>query len=620
MLKVAAMMGLLLWLGLSGANSAALELTDPYRWVVIASRPDQVTAVDYARNFARRISGIRVVRSINGLHAIIFGPVIARTMPEVRAKLLGRSDLPSDAFLAKGDRFVELEYTAPASPIVAYGNFDGKAPVTVRYGNMTIILGAVKVEGSSPIPTLKLAVGGSTPFNASIRSTNAGHLYSRLQILQLDSKTDKPQVVFTTSTGGAHCCEITQILTAPDGQTWRLVEAQVLDGGYEFEDVDGDGSIEFISRDNSFHYKYESYAGSYTPPQIHRLIGTSVLEVTREASIRPYIEREARQMEFGARADLSLWSNNGYLGGWVATKSLLGQVEDAWSRMLLTYDRNPTFYDEECLIAVKIEQCPADRKRRLPFPEALRNHLRAQGYPLPVGFTPTPAITKGAPLPQPPPAREPPSPTVAATSGSSFFITAEGHLLTNAHVVSGCRTITVSYGAGEVRAGRAIARDETNDLAILKIDASPPGFASFRSGIRLGESIAVYGFPLSGLLASGGNFTLGNITALSGLRDDSRILQISAPVQPGNSGGPLLDETGAVVGIVVSKLNALRLALATSDLAQNVNFAIKAAAALAFAETHGLKIRSAVAGGRPLRPADLADLAKAMTALVECNS
>ena len=153
----------------------------------------------------------------------------------------------------------------------------------------------------------------------------------------------------------------------------------------------------------------------------------------------------------------------------------------------------------------------------------------------------------------------------------------------------------------------------------MKVDAKPEAIVAFRSGVRLGESIAVYGFPLFGLLASGGNFTLGNVTALAGLHDDSRILQISAPVQPGNSGGPLLDESGSVVGIVVSKLNAIKLALATSDLSQNINFAIKASTALAFAETQGLKLRMAPPNGAALRPADLADLAKSVTALIECQ-
>jgi S1-C subfamily serine protease len=96
-----------------------------------------------------------------------------------------------------------------------------------------------------------------------------------------------------------------------------------------------------------------------------------------------------------------------------------------------------------------------------------------------------------------------------------------------------------------------------------------------RASARLGEEIVVYGFPLAGLLASSGNVTTGNITALAGLGDDIRFLQISAPVQPGNSGGPVLDRNGNIVGIVVSKLDAIKTAIATQDIPQNVNFAIK---------------------------------------------
>jgi serine protease Do len=95
-----------------------------------------------------------------------------------------------------------------------------------------------------------------------------------------------------------------------------------------------------------------------------------------------------------------------------------------------------------------------------------------------------------------------------------------------------------------------MAHDAANDLALIKVEMHTTAFASFRSGVRLGEGVAVFGFPLAGLLARSGNFTLGNVTAVAGLGDDTRILQISAPVQPGNSGGPLLDYSGNVVGVI----------------------------------------------------------------------
>jgi serine protease Do len=127
----------------------------------------------------------------------------------------------------------------------------------------------------------------------------------------------------------------------------------------------------------------------------------------------------------------------------------------------------------------------------------------------------------------------------------------------------------------------------------------------------------VYGFPLTGVLASGGNVATGNVTALAGLGNDSRFLQISAPVQPGNSGGPLLDRNGTVVGIVVAKLNALSIASATGDIPQNVNFAIKASVAAAFLDAQRVT-HTESAGAAALSTPDLAERAKAFTIQVIC--
>jgi len=88
---------------------------------------------------------------------------------------------------------------------------------------------------------------------------------------------------------------------------------------------------------------------------------------------------------------------------------------------------------------------------------------------------------------------------------------------------------------------RMIAKDTTNDLALLKVDVNSSHVASLRFAVRLGENVEAFGYPLSQVLATTGNFTTGNVTALAGIGDDSRYIQISAPIQPGNSGGPLLD-------------------------------------------------------------------------------
>ena len=139
--------------------------------------------------------------------------------------------------------------------------------------------------------------------------------------------------------------------------------------------------------------------------------------------------------------------------------------------------------------------------------------------------------------------------------------------------------------------------------------------------MRTGEDIAVYGFPLSGALSSNGNFTTGLIAATTGMQDNSSLLQISAPVQPGNSGGPVFDHSGNVVGVVVAKLNALAVAAAVKDIPQNVNFAIKSTVALSFLDAHNVPHEPpvAAASGPPLSNPDLADRARAFTLFITCR-
>ena len=129
----------------------------------------------------------------------------------------------------------------------------------------------------------------------------------------------------------------------------------------------------------------------------------------------------------------------------------------------------------------------------------------------------------------------------------------------------------------------------------------------------------VAGYPLSGLLSSDMIVTDGIVNALSGISNDSSLLQISAPVQPGNSGGPLIDKSGALLGVVVSKLNALRAAASTGDLPQNVNFAIKPEVLRLFLESENLSV-NAVDGGARLETEVLAERARGFTLKIECKN
>jgi hypothetical protein len=136
--------------------------------------------------------------------------------------------------------------------------------------------------------------------------------------------------------------------------------------------------------------------------------------------------------------------------------------------------------------------------------------------------------------------------------------------------------------------------------------------------VRAGDAIVALGYPLAGLLATTANLTVGNVSALAGLGDDSRYLQISAPVQPGNSGGPLLDGSGHLVGIVTAKLDAALVARFTGDIPQNVNFALKAEVARTFLDSNGIAYHSAPSD-KQLSPADVGDVARPFTLRIECE-
>ena len=205
------------------------------------------------------------------------------------------------------------------------------------------------------------------------------------------------------------------------------------------------------------------------------------------------------------------------------------------------------------------------------------------------------------------------------STGTGFFVNQEGYVLTNEHVVKGCSQIQTVMRGSAAQPASVLRFNSKDDLAILETSAMPNAVATFHQGSapRLGEVIVVFGFPLAQTLASTGNLTTGNITALAGLGDDSRYYQVSAPIQPGNSGGEILDMNADVVGIVESKLNALAVAAANGDIPKNVNFAVKSSIALNFLEAAG--ISSSYGSGRRLKDvADVAALAQGFTVQVQC--
>jgi len=204
------------------------------------------------------------------------------------------------------------------------------------------------------------------------------------------------------------------------------------------------------------------------------------------------------------------------------------------------------------------------------------------------------------------------------SSGTAFAIDATGDFLTNYHVIKGCLAVRLEIG-GIGQEGTVIATDERNDLAVVRSRTKGIEPLRFREGksIRPGDGVVVLGFAYAGLLATNPQVTTGSVSALAGIGDDIRFLQLTAPVQPGNSGGPLLDLSGNVVGLVSTRINDLVIAEATGTLPQYINFAIKSAIIREFLNSHGIVYTTAESTAR-LDPSDVAETATKATAKVTC--
>jgi len=205
------------------------------------------------------------------------------------------------------------------------------------------------------------------------------------------------------------------------------------------------------------------------------------------------------------------------------------------------------------------------------------------------------------------------------SSATGFFISSDGYLLTNHHVVNDCPKIVVRNRELESEV-RLIDSDKNNDLALLKTkEAKAPSFAPFRSGkgIRIGDAITVPGYPLSSYLGSSIRATTGTVSAQTGLRNNSGEFQFAAEIQPGNSGGPVLDTSGNIVGIVSYRFSDIELITTAGLVPQNMNFAIKSDAIKMFMDANDVGYSSA-ASSESLSAADVIDQAKIYTVQVLC--
>jgi S1-C subfamily serine protease len=200
-------------------------------------------------------------------------------------------------------------------------------------------------------------------------------------------------------------------------------------------------------------------------------------------------------------------------------------------------------------------------------------------------------------------------------NGTGFFVSPNGDLVTAAHVTAECPIMRV--GAQTLT---LVAQDRASDVALLTTGGKSPGFFKLRGGRgpRVGEPVVVIGYPLQGVLGEDPIVTTGIVSSLAGLQNDRRQIQFSAPIQPGNSGGPVMGEDGAIVGVAVSTISTLNAAKEIGAVPENVNFASSVGTLQSFLNAHHVNY-VLTSGNEPRHNStELADSATRYTVMIEC--
>ena len=222
--------------------------------------------------------------------------------------------------------------------------------------------------------------------------------------------------------------------------------------------------------------------------------------------------------------------------------------------------------------------------------------------------------------------------------GSGFFVSKLGHIVTNEHAVGGCSRVTVGDSSKRQIKAAVLETDKRNDLALLQILSLDSASAETKTLVKklglqvlplagngmlrdgeviLGETVMVAGYPFGDIFSDTIKVTRGIVSADRGVGDNSSRFQIDAAVQTGNSGGPIYDESGNVIGVVVAQLDKLKMAKAIGTLPENSNFGIKASTVRQFLVTAGLPTKSSNRS-KPISSRQIAEIGKNQTVMVMC--
>jgi hypothetical protein len=285
------------------------------------------------------------------------------------------------AVLALATGPASAQADAPRFPTTVFE--EGASSASVAVGDVTAKVDMERrpeVDPDLDVPVLTVMVGGRAVLEAVGIGSGFSFPATEASIADIDPNNTRPEVYFTSYSGGAHCC--TQVIVATQvGPKWTAVDVGFLDGDGQFlRDLDGDGHAEIATPDNRFLYQFDGYAASFAPLQILTVRRGEAVDASTEIQFLPAHREWLADMESWGGSDR--WTSRGFLAGWVAARQRVGEGLAAWNELNAKWDHAADEGEEVCLIDKPIEECPRRQRAVLKFPDRLKLFLEQNGYPL----------------------------------------------------------------------------------------------------------------------------------------------------------------------------------------------------------------------------------------------
>ncbi len=267
----------------------------------------------------------------------------------------------------------------PEFPTTEFAVGARSASVTVDDVTATVRLNRKAQPSDDDSVHLQVSVGGRNVAEATAPDAGFDEPEAEASIAEIDPTNTRPEVYFTAYTGGAHCCT-TVIVAEEVGNTWVAVPIGEFDGGGDYlQDVNDDGVAEIVTVDNRFLYTFDCYACSAAPLVILTVRGGQMVDISTDPRFRQAHRDWLAEIESSVDAS-ERWTSPGYLAGWVAAKTRLGEGPAAWKDLKAHWDSRHDAGEEACLTGARIDECPKDQIKVLKFPDRLKLFLDKNGY------------------------------------------------------------------------------------------------------------------------------------------------------------------------------------------------------------------------------------------------